>query len=65
MANPEHLEILKQGVEAWDKWRTENPGITYKKFIDEIELLFYHHLNTGKEVIKKHMSSNHSEVAET
>lgn len=33
--------------------------------IDEIELLFYHHLNTGKEVIEKHMSSNHSEVAET
>jgi uncharacterized protein YjbI with pentapeptide repeats len=28
MANPEHLEILKQGVEVWNKWRTENPGVT-------------------------------------
>ena len=27
MANPEHLEILKRGVEAWNKWRGENPDI--------------------------------------
>jgi hypothetical protein len=25
MANEEHLEILKQGVEAWSQWRKENP----------------------------------------
>jgi hypothetical protein len=24
MANPEHLEILKRGVEAWNTWRVEN-----------------------------------------
>ena len=28
MANPKHREILKQGVDAWNKWRVENPGIT-------------------------------------
>jgi hypothetical protein len=27
MANPEHVEILKQGVEVWNKWRKENPKI--------------------------------------
>ena len=38
MANPEHLEILKQGVEVWNKWREENPdfepdlaGIKYSR----------------------------------
>ena len=28
MANEEPLKILKQGVEAWNKWREKNPQIT-------------------------------------
>jgi uncharacterized protein YjbI with pentapeptide repeats len=27
MANPEHLAILKQGVEVWNKWRQEHPDL--------------------------------------
>ncbi|WP_320169931.1 pentapeptide repeat-containing protein [Maridesulfovibrio sp.] len=27
MANPEHLKILEQGVEVWNKWREENPDV--------------------------------------
>jgi uncharacterized protein YjbI with pentapeptide repeats len=26
MANPEHLKILKQGVDVWNRWRKMNPG---------------------------------------
>jgi uncharacterized protein YjbI with pentapeptide repeats len=27
MANPEHLAILKQGVEVWNRWRKHNPNV--------------------------------------
>jgi uncharacterized protein YjbI with pentapeptide repeats len=27
MSNPEHIEILKQGAKAWNKWRDENPKL--------------------------------------
>jgi hypothetical protein len=27
MANPEHVKILKQGAETWNKWREENPEV--------------------------------------
>jgi len=27
MANPEHLKILKQGVEVWNKWRENEPRV--------------------------------------
>jgi hypothetical protein len=27
MANPEHVEILRQGVEAWSEWRLSHPEI--------------------------------------
>src|SRR5271157_5814353 len=27
MANPEHLAILKQGVEKWNNWREKHPEV--------------------------------------
>ncbi len=29
MANPEHIKILKQGVDAWNKRRMENPEVNF------------------------------------
>jgi uncharacterized protein YjbI with pentapeptide repeats len=43
MANPEHLAILKQGVEVWNRWRYENPEIgpdLYFATLWEADLLF-------------------------
>jgi hypothetical protein len=28
MAEQAHLDIFKEGVEAWNEWRTHNPSIT-------------------------------------
>jgi uncharacterized protein YjbI with pentapeptide repeats len=28
MANPEHVEVVKQGAEAIGQWREKNPGVT-------------------------------------
>lgn len=36
MANPEHVEILKQGAEVWNEWREENPDV--KILIEDAEL---------------------------
>jgi len=27
MADPEHLKLINQGVDAWNHWRTENPDV--------------------------------------
>lgn len=36
MANEEHLKILREGAEAWNQWRKENPTIIPN--LDEADL---------------------------
>lgn len=41
MANPEHLQILKQGVKTWNAWRKKNPEIIpnfFKANLNEVNL---------------------------
>ena len=52
MANPEHLAKLKEGVEAWNHWRKENPEVDpdlRQAFLQEADLseadLSYANLN--------------------
>jgi hypothetical protein len=57
--------VMAKAVRAWRSGGQDVRDLIPKKLIDEFALLFYYSLNTGREVIKKYMSSNHSEVAET
>ena len=43
--------------------RGRQSGLINKKAVDAHLPVIYHPRNTGKEVIQKYMSSNHSEVA--
>lgn len=39
MANPEHLEILRQGVEDWNSWRREEHLLIVEPDLRDIEIL--------------------------
>jgi uncharacterized protein YjbI with pentapeptide repeats len=48
MANPEHLEVLRQGVEAWNEWRRQHPKVI-RPDLSEAEL-------TGAGLSRVHLS---------
>jgi uncharacterized protein YjbI with pentapeptide repeats len=45
MANPEHHEILKQGVAVWNQWRDEHPKIIPNLFIAKLNDIDLHGAN--------------------
>ncbi|MEM9808081.1 MAG: pentapeptide repeat-containing protein [Cyanobacteria bacterium P01_D01_bin.56] len=45
MANPEHLKILNQGVDAWNRWRESNKGLNPD--------LSYANISTAKVVLPR------------
>ncbi len=64
MANQEHLDILKQGVEVWNEWREENEHVqidlssadlygTNLSSADFSNALQLHFLSTALMVLKK------------
>ena len=38
MANPQHVEILKQGVDVWNRWRSNLPQVEDKPDLSESDL---------------------------
>jgi hypothetical protein len=47
--NPEHLEILEQGADAWNKWRKDNPEISpdlHSAWLDKKDLRRFNFNNT-------------------
>lgn len=52
MANPEHLAILKQGVEAWNKWRKEHPDTVPDLSRAELQGLDLSKTNLGRAYLR-------------
>jgi uncharacterized protein YjbI with pentapeptide repeats len=52
MANPEHLAILEKGVDAWNKWREENPDIRPDLSGLAIPNTDYHGINLSKSILR-------------
>ena len=59
------VSLVIKSRQIFNTDNTEDTERPKEKLIDELRLVIYHLSNTGKEVIQKYMSSNHSEVAET
>lgn len=59
MANQEQLEILKQGVEVWNRWREENPEVRPELRSPEIKTkpflnIAYARLPKSRQLCKHH-----------
>jgi hypothetical protein len=53
MANPEHLEILKRGVEAWNKWRKDNPEVLADLFQANLQSTDLYGANLGEADLRR------------
>jgi hypothetical protein len=53
MANPEHLRILQQGIEAWNQWRREprdsKPDLTGAKLMTHVQGVRLNHTIFARE----------------
>ena len=52
MANPQHLDLLKQGVEAWNQWRKEHPEIQPDLNEAHLEDIDLSRVNLGKTLLR-------------
>jgi len=52
MANPEHLANLKEGVEAWNRWRADNPDVVPDLEKAEIEIVNLAGINFNKTALR-------------
>jgi uncharacterized protein YjbI with pentapeptide repeats len=48
MANPEHVAKLKEGIEAWNAWRDENPNLKIDLSSVDLSFVNLHRSNRGR-----------------
>jgi uncharacterized protein YjbI with pentapeptide repeats len=53
MANPGHLDIIKQGVDVWNKWREENYGIEPDLAQADLQELEFNEVNLSETDLRK------------
>lgn len=56
MASQEHLDLLKQGVDIWNQWRTEHPMVSPDLGVADLSEANFQEVNFSRtRLVKAHL----------